>query len=265
MKHKLFFSFLITPLLLSGYQNLQFVQSSAAFQIAQSIWKPFSSQEGRFKVLMPGTPSEDKSNVNTKAGEITINRFSVRRENEALYAVAYSDLPDKFSLNSADINPLLSEIAAGFAAGSRGRLVSQRNIRLGNVPGREIRLQLERGAIARGRLYVANKRLYQVVVATAKEKNLTKSIEGFFNSFQIVNPSTASKQPSTEELNAELKQAVCGQNWSTAIKVVDQMLAIAPTPESRTQLEAYRAQLRGLANSGSKIPPELLTGCATGR
>lgn len=264
MKHKFFLSLFIAPFLVSTYPVFPQVQARPSFQLAQSIWKQFSSQEGDFKVLMPGTPTEENKNVNTSAGAITVNQFSVLREDEALYVVAYSDLPEKFSLNSSTTNQLLTQVAAGFAEGTNGRLISQKNISFGKFIGREVRLQLEGGVIATGRIYLANKRIYQVAVVTSKEKYLTKSIEGFFKSFQILNDGTSSKKPSIEQLNADLKQAVCVQNWSQAIKVVNQLMAVAPSPESRTQLEAYREQLRGIANSGSKIPPDLLTGCGAG-
>lgn len=265
MKNKIFLSLFITTFLLSGYSTVKVVQPNPPLLIAQSIWKPFSSQEGGFTILMPGNPKEQNRTVTTKLGSIPIKTFSVIRQNEALYGVGYSDLPGNSSLNSSEINELLTGIASGFAEGSRGKIVSQQNIRLGNFQGREIRLRLERGVIAIGRMYLVNKRLYQVVVATNKERNLTKSIEGFFRSFRLVNNSTASQGPSPEELNADLKQAVCSQNWPEALKVIDQMIASEPSSEVQNQLTTYRSQVQGLANSGSRIPAQSLPECASVR
>lgn len=267
MKSKLVLPLFITTFLLTGYSGINPVQANPTVLMAQSIWKPFSSQEGGFTVLMPGSPTTDQRDIKTQAGAVPANLFYVVRPDEALYGVAYADLPKEVSLNSLDINQLLNSFASGFAQGSGGRLVSQENIRLGDFPGREIRLQYSQGEIGRGRIFLANRRLYQVVVITSKESSLPKSIEGFFKSFRIVNNNTGPQKPAPptpEELNANLKQAVCSQNWPQALKVIDQMMAIA-SPEVRTNLVTYRNRLQGLANSGSKIPPEALPECAANR
>lgn len=266
MNQKLFISCSLLTFLLSGYSSIPSVQSQPRVLIAQSIWKPFSSQEGGFRVLMPGTPTQEQRTTQTKVGTFPTNTFTVIRENEAGYVVGYLDFPQNIPLNSRNQNQYLTTVATGFAQGSGGRLVSQRNIRVGNLPGKEIRLQFEQGVIGRGRLFLDNKRLYVALVITDKESSLTKSIQGFFKSFQPINRSTDAtkptpQKPTMDELNGDLKQAVCGQNWPQALKVIDQMVAIAPSAEVRSDLVAYRTQLQGLANSGSKIPPESLPGC----
>jgi len=266
MNNKIVLPFFITTLVLSGYPTLQSVQANESFLIAQSsIWKPYSSTQAGFTVLMPGTPSEESTSVKTEIGVIPVQLFSVVRPSEAVYVVAYSDLPDNISQNSRDIEQLLSGIAAGFSEGSGGRLISQQPIKLGNVQGREIRLQFSQGVISIGRIYVVNKRLYQVVVATTKEKNLTKSIEGFFNSFQLLNKASTPPKPSLEELNANLRQSVCAQNWPQSVRLINQMIPLAPSSEVRSQLVTYQRRLQNLAASRSRIPANLLTDCAPGR
>ena len=198
MKIKVFLQLFLTTFLLSGYPTLKGVQANPPFQIAQSIWKPFSSSEGGFTVLLPGIPTEENKSVDTKFGSITVHTFYVRRNNESLYAVAYSDLPDSISANSNEINQLLAEAPSGFSEGAEGRLVNQEPISLGNFPGREFRLELSEGAIARGRFFLVNRRLYQVVVGTNNERNLTKSIQGFLNSFQLINESSPLPNPESK-------------------------------------------------------------------
>ncbi len=212
---------------------------------------------------MPGTPTEEKTTTKTEYGTLPSTIFSVVRQNEAGYLVGYLDFPQNLTLNSSELNQALSAIASGFAEGSRGRLISQETVRLGNFPGREIRLQFERGVIGRGRIYLVNKRLYVVMAITNKESSLTKSIQGFLNSFQLLKQSTAPAKPSMEELNANLRQAICSQNWSQALRVINRMIAIAPNPQTKGELVAYRRQLQGLANSRSRIPAESLPECTS--
>jgi hypothetical protein len=63
------------------------------------------------------------------------------------------------------------------------------------------------------------------------------------------------------ELNAQLKQAICTQQWRRATNILNQMRARVPQMES--QLIAYRRQIQTLANSRARIqenwPPEYCT------
>lgn len=67
------------------------------------------------------------------------------------------------------------------------------------------------------------------------------------------------------ELNAELKQAICTQQWRKAINILNRMRARVPQMES--QLISYRRQIQTLANSRARIqqnwPPQYCTAAAT--
>lgn len=264
MKTKIVLPLVFATVLLGGYPAPQVVRANPSVFVAQSIWKPFSSPEGGFRVLMPGTPIPGKDNVNTQSGSIPINFFVAVRPEEAFYVVAYADFPRTVSLNSREVQELLPKIDPTAAQREGVRVVNQRNIRLGNYPGRELKLQDREGFTLRWRAYLVNKRLYQIGVVTNKEASLTKSIDGFFNSFQLVNngrnPAIA-QQPSLQELGNSLKQAVCSQNWSQALKIADQMIAIAPNAQTRRQLTDYRSQIQALARTGTKVPSSSLPDC----
>ncbi|MGB7444497.1 MAG: hypothetical protein WA919_25815 [Coleofasciculaceae cyanobacterium] len=53
------------------------------------------------------------------------------------------------------------------------------------------------------------------------------------------------------DLNVELKQALCDQNWGKAIEIVDQMRAEAP--QSAEELVMYRSRLQALIDSGARV------------
>jgi hypothetical protein len=263
MKIRIFIPLVLATTLVCGYPPPQDVRANTLL-IAQSIWKPFSSQEGGFRVLLPGTPSQNKDNVNTQVGSIPVNLFFVDRP-EAFYGVAYADFPGNTPINSNELNQALPQLASKYIDNMGGKVVSQKTVSLGNISGKEIRVRFPQGVIARWRVYAVNKRLYEVVVVTDKESSLTKSIEGFFKSFQLLNNSTDAQKPSLPELGESLRQAVCSQNWPQALKLADQMIAIAPDEQTRRQLTDYRSQIQGLASSGSKIPPESLPAECAGK
>lgn len=53
------------------------------------------------------------------------------------------------------------------------------------------------------------------------------------------------------DLNLELKQALCDQNWGKAIEIVDQMRVEAP--QSSEELVMYQSRLRALIDSGARV------------
>ncbi len=62
----------------------------------------------------------------------------------------------------------------------------------------------------------------------------------------VANPSL-----SQTNLNTELSQAVCNQEWRRAMLIVDRMRAIAP--QSAGELLLYRSQLQALQDSGARF------------
>lgn len=57
---------------------------------------------------------------------------------------------------------------------------------------------------------------------------------------------------SQPDLNAQLRQALCSQNWGQAIEVLDQMKSAAD-PQYRSQINLYRARVQVLARENVKL------------
>jgi hypothetical protein len=53
-------------------------------------------------------------------------------------------------------------------------------------------------------------------------------------------------------LNIQMRTALCGQNWSQAIQVLDTMKQISP--KDRPVLDQYRALLVNFRNSNARLP-----------
>ena len=54
------------------------------------------------------------------------------------------------------------------------------------------------------------------------------------------------------DLNAQLRQALCSQNWGQAIEILDQMKSAAD-PQYRSQINLYRARVQVLARENVKL------------
>lgn len=260
MNIKALFPLLITTLLLGGYTSIEPIVAQNSPQNNQSVWQPFTSGEGGFTALFPGNPEGIQETINTKQGTVDLTGFRVERPDEALYLITYSNLPNNFNLgdNTEYINDFFDTVIQGFTNETEGKILSQTPISINNNPGREVKIQLPENLIARYRVYEINDRLYQLLVATAKEEHLQGSIEGFFNSFRLT---TLGVSVSTlEGLNTQLNNSLCSQNWSQAIAIMNRMISSLPSSEaSRNQLIDFRIRIQGIANSSTAPPPNLFS------
>lgn len=60
-----------------------------------------------------------------------------------------------------------------------------------------------------------------------------------------------SQIPIKTDLNVQLKQALCSQNWVQAIQIVDRMKAAAP--QQAAELNLYRGQIQTFLRTGATI------------
>src|SRR5262249_26444149 len=100
------------------------------------VWKEFSSQEGRFSILLPGIPVAKSAKFQTSAGEATIYTFVLKLP-ESFYDVGYMDYPiysdtDEFATRT------LQAGRDGMLARDKGmELLGERQIVQSGFPGRE--------------------------------------------------------------------------------------------------------------------------------
>ena len=67
---------------------------------------------------------------------------------------------------------------------------------------------------------------------------------------------------SQNDLNAQLQEALCSQDWGRALQVIDQMKKVAGR-QYASELTLYRGRLEVLARENAKVP-EWTQGCADG-
>jgi hypothetical protein len=153
----------------------------------RATWREFSSKEGRFSVLVPGTLSEQTQNLTTQAGAIDLHFFVVEQDGFQ-YLVSYNDYPDAM-VREANADKVLDGARDGVVANVQGRLLNEAKVWLADYPGRELRIKIPEGRQAmRTRLYFVGNRLYQVGVLSAEDGAAAEEIGKFLNSFKLLTP-----------------------------------------------------------------------------
>lgn len=189
MKLRVLLPALAAALLLTGYPAAQPSAATQPAQARRSTWKQFTSTKGRFSVLMPGTPKQLRLTQQTPIGAMDVYGFVVEQNQKTVgYVVMYADFPVNLAQR---VNP--KQIFNGgrdrVLTMMQGKLLSQRDVRLQGYPGKEFTYEAK-GSIVKHRLYLVNRRLYQIIAGTNKnqQQSLSRSTTGFLNSFKLRSP-----------------------------------------------------------------------------
>jgi hypothetical protein len=150
----------------------------------QGAWKSFTSKEGGFSVLMPGTPKAMRQSLNTQAGPIAMNMFVLDMGTTA-YVVMFSDYPAE-GVKKAGSAKVLKGARDGAVNNARGaKLLAEKQISLNGHPGVELKLEQGEQGILLARLYMVRNRLYQAICVMPKNRAVSGEMERFVGSFKL--------------------------------------------------------------------------------
>jgi hypothetical protein len=143
----------------------------------------FTTNIGRFKVLLPGLPKKSEIDTESDFGKGVLHMYTVG-VNKTMYGVNYADYPAK--IKKVSIKQVFDSSRTGAVANLKGKLSSEKDIKLGDHPGREIQIEVAGKRLFRVRVYLVGQRLYQVVVFGTKEAATSKLADRFLDSFKLV-------------------------------------------------------------------------------
>jgi len=149
-----------------------------------SIWRPFTSEPGRFTVNLPMAPVVTTEVVKVASTNFSWRKFAARNlyAKEDRYVVAYTDLPANM-LKRDQAATLNESIKATLTALKLPAIAQQgRAITLNGVPGREFMGTTDAGRSLVMRFYLSGNRLYGVFVGSKSLDNL----DNFLGSFQVL-------------------------------------------------------------------------------
>lgn len=144
-------------------------------------WKTFTSEEGRFSILVPAEPKEDSQVTQTQVGEITMNMFVVS-DNGPEYTAMYSDYPESAI---GDPEEMLQGAIDGIA--QNATLVSQNKTTVAGNPAVEAVFESEGVNYVWYKGIMVENRIYQLIVATstAGKDIYADDASKFIDSFEL--------------------------------------------------------------------------------
>ena len=141
-------------------------ESSAKPESVQN-WKEYSSVEGGFSVLFPGTPTLHTQEIEAAPGvqfELRIHKVS----NFAEYSVMYADYPIAVG-DPGVAKEVLDRGAEGAVAAVNAELLELKEISVEGNPGRYLKERMPGGAIMRVKMILVGQRMYQAAITTPSE------------------------------------------------------------------------------------------------
>jgi hypothetical protein len=154
-----------------------------ASQPASAEWTRLAPSGLGFSVQMPGTASEHVAKVETKAGPATVTYFLLEH-NELTYVVSCSKFP-KGALKTDTHEKRLDNARDGAVESADGKLESEKAIKLGTHPGRELLIDGSK-AFVRTRIYAVENRLFQTMAVGSKKDVNGTDAKKFLESFKVV-------------------------------------------------------------------------------
>jgi hypothetical protein len=148
-------------------------------------WKPFTSKEGGFSITMPDPTTQTKKTLKTASGPLQVTVISAEGRDDALFVVSYSDYPEN-DLKTGTPEERLEHARKGAVNHAKGKLRSDKPLEMNGHPGREIVIEKDGNVIAKMRLYLVGRRLYQVMVLGNGPVFKGKEADSFLHSFRLI-------------------------------------------------------------------------------
>ena len=175
----------------SGLSLMLAVVLSVAAGCGDPTWREVAAPDGGFRIKMRGDPRVEERNLDTPAGKITGHLYSLDAK-DSVFAVGFADYPRQI-LQGAPPSRMFANLRDSWLKRIDGRPEGNAtDIKLdGKWVGMEFtaRGKLEgRDAWMRGRLYLVDNRLYQLIVFGNKETIPVSDINQFMGSFKVAQP-----------------------------------------------------------------------------
>jgi len=148
-------------------------------------WVTFTSDTGHFSVLLPEIPTDKVSTTQSDHGPYTTHLYVVRSA-KSIFLVGWVDYDPSFNFDlQKELDANRDNFVNGIKAGGTAiTLVSTIKITLNGNPGIEFVAETPE-IVYKSRVYIVERRPYQIIVGTSKFQDDSAEVARFLNSFAI--------------------------------------------------------------------------------
>jgi hypothetical protein len=187
-------------------------------------WQTFTSEEGRFSILMPGTPKEATQTSETANGTFTVHAFTASDPNRGPeYTASYLKYPT--SVEGSDFSQMLAAALKGVVGANT--LVDQKTGTVQGVPSIEGEYETGGTNYTFYKAIIHNGHLYQLFVgtSTAAKDMYHDEARKFFDSFQLLDAESSAGGATAVAGDTSVWQAFVSSEGGFSV-----MMPTEPTP-----------------------------------
>jgi len=143
-------------------------------------WSKFTSDDGRFSVVVAGVHEDKVETTPSDHGPYTTHLF-ILRQPPHVFLIGYVDYDPSFNFNR---QAELEMNRDNFVKGLNATLLTTKFVTIDGYSALEFTAELPQ-RIFRSRVYMVGRRPYQIVIGSPKGVDDSANIERFFNSFKV--------------------------------------------------------------------------------
>jgi hypothetical protein len=148
----------------------------------------YTSVEGKFTIMAPGTMVKSQQQVQTEAGAVTLYMFLYEKSDSEAYIASYADYDSQLT-ELVDPNDVLDGSRDGAVGNMGGTLTSETRITANGFPGRDLVISATvegRTVSARMRIFLVKNRLYQIMGLEEGANGVSAAIVAYLDSFKLI-------------------------------------------------------------------------------
>ena len=114
------------------------------------------------------------------------NKLEMQKGLKTIYLATFNEIPNIAKADAAQKKLIIDSTRNSLEKALKGKLLSEKNIKAGDVTGREFQVESAAVGIYRTRVFLHGNRLYQFVVTGDKSVVTGKDAETFFKSIKFM-------------------------------------------------------------------------------
>jgi hypothetical protein len=177
---------MITRLVLLGL-GVSVLLLAACAVVAQEdkpLWPKFTPKGETFSVRMPKRPTVRTAKV--VVGDKTVEqKVYVLAVTPGVFVLTFNDDPTLGKADKEKVEAALASARDKAVKVMKGKLLSDKAVKLGTNLGRDFQIQTERSGVSRSRIYVVGQRLYQLTVAGPKDWVTSEMADYYLGSLTV--------------------------------------------------------------------------------
>lgn len=143
----------------------------------------YTSEKGKYTIVFPAKPTESSRDADSPIGKLAVHIAVCEAKKDLGFIVIYTDYPEAIAKDKPQ--DVLARVRDG-SKGPEGKVLEDREISKGKIPGRDYLLGKGPDQYFRARAFLNGTRLYQIIIAGSKKDEITSpAADKFFDSFEI--------------------------------------------------------------------------------